>query len=130
MNQEIKLELITREGCHLCDEAQDVLAGVIARFNAEHPSVSCGDPSKQRLHFFPPSCGGSFGSELLPLVRDAQAFDFVYDQWIAWFLEIEPFLPYPFLHLGAIAEYEKPKKTFLKFQHPAEYFFDNTELSS
>ncbi len=40
MNQEIKLELITREGCHLCDEAQDVLAGVIARFSAEHPSVS------------------------------------------------------------------------------------------
>jgi len=40
VNPKIKLELITRQGCHLCDEAQDALAGVIARFNIENPSVS------------------------------------------------------------------------------------------
>ena len=40
MNSKIRLELITRQGCHLCDEAQDALAGVIARFNNEHPSAS------------------------------------------------------------------------------------------
>jgi len=40
MNVGIELELITRQGCHLCDEASDVLAGVIARFSANHPSVS------------------------------------------------------------------------------------------
>ena len=39
MNTGIELELITRQGCHLCDEASDVLSGVIARFSAEHPSV-------------------------------------------------------------------------------------------
>lgn len=40
MNAGIKLELVTRQGCHLCDDAQDALAGVIARFSNEHPSVS------------------------------------------------------------------------------------------
>ena len=40
METGIQLELITRQGCHLCDEAQDALAGVIARFSIEHPSVS------------------------------------------------------------------------------------------
>ena len=40
MNAGIKLELVIRQGCHLCDEAQDALAGVIARFSIEHPSVS------------------------------------------------------------------------------------------
>ena len=40
MNSKIGLELITRQGCHLCDEAQDVLAGVIARFSAENPTAS------------------------------------------------------------------------------------------
>lgn len=40
MNTGIKLELVIRQGCHLCDEAQDALAGVIARFSLEHPSVS------------------------------------------------------------------------------------------
>jgi glutaredoxin len=40
VNTGIKLELFTRQGCHLCDEAQDALAGVIARFSNEHPSVS------------------------------------------------------------------------------------------
>ena len=40
MTSKIRLQLITRQGCHLCDEAQDVLAGVIARFSNEHPSVS------------------------------------------------------------------------------------------
>lgn len=40
MNTGIQLELITRQGCHLCDQAQDALAGVIARFSIEHPSVS------------------------------------------------------------------------------------------
>ena len=39
MNSKIRLELITRQGCHLCDEAQDALAGVIARFSNEHPSA-------------------------------------------------------------------------------------------
>ena len=40
MNSKIRLELITRQGCHLCDEAQDALAGVIARFSNEHPSAA------------------------------------------------------------------------------------------
>jgi glutaredoxin len=40
VTSKIRLQLITRQGCHLCDEAQDVLAGVIARFSNEHPSVS------------------------------------------------------------------------------------------
>jgi len=40
VNTGIQLELITRQGCHLCDQAQDALAGVIARFSIEHPSVS------------------------------------------------------------------------------------------
>ena len=40
MNPKIRLELITRQGCHLCDEAQDALAGVIARFSNEHPSAA------------------------------------------------------------------------------------------
>ena len=39
MNAGIELELITRQGCHLCDEASDVLAGVISQFSAEHPTV-------------------------------------------------------------------------------------------
>jgi len=40
VNTGIKLELVIRQGCHLCDEAQDALAGVIARFSIEHPSVA------------------------------------------------------------------------------------------
>jgi len=40
VNAGIKLELVIRQGCHLCDEAQDALAGVIARFSIEHPNVS------------------------------------------------------------------------------------------
>ena len=40
MNPKIRLELITRQGCHLCNEAQDALAGVIARFSNGHPSAA------------------------------------------------------------------------------------------
>lgn len=40
MNAEIELQLITRAGCHLCDVASDVLAGVISRFSADYPSAS------------------------------------------------------------------------------------------
>jgi glutaredoxin len=31
--------MVSRSGCHLCDEAEDALARVIARFSAEYPSV-------------------------------------------------------------------------------------------
>jgi hypothetical protein len=31
--------MVSRSGCHLCDEAEDALARVIGRFNAEHPAV-------------------------------------------------------------------------------------------
>ena len=31
--------MISRSGCHLCDVAEDALAGVIGRFSAEHPNV-------------------------------------------------------------------------------------------
>lgn len=33
----IQLTLITRQGCHLCDEAANDLAGVVARFSALNP---------------------------------------------------------------------------------------------
>lgn len=31
--------MVSRSGCHLCDVAEDALARVIGRFNAEHPDV-------------------------------------------------------------------------------------------
>ncbi len=31
--------MVSRSGCHLCDEAEDALARVIGRFNAEYPDV-------------------------------------------------------------------------------------------
>jgi glutaredoxin len=31
--------MVSRSGCHLCDEAEDALARVIARFSAEYPNV-------------------------------------------------------------------------------------------
>jgi glutaredoxin len=31
--------MVSRSGCHLCDQAEDALARVIGRFNAEHPDV-------------------------------------------------------------------------------------------
>jgi hypothetical protein len=33
----IQLTLIIRQGCHLCDEAANDLAGVVARFSAQNP---------------------------------------------------------------------------------------------
>jgi len=29
----------SRSGCHLCDQAEDALARVIGRFNAEYPDI-------------------------------------------------------------------------------------------
>jgi glutaredoxin len=31
--------MVSRSGCHLCDQAEDALARVIGRFNAEYPDV-------------------------------------------------------------------------------------------
>jgi Glutaredoxin-like domain (DUF836). len=36
---QLSLTIISRSGCHLCDVAEDSLARVVARFNAEHPDV-------------------------------------------------------------------------------------------
>lgn len=36
---QIQIDLIVREGCHLCAVAQDDLGRVIARFAAEHPET-------------------------------------------------------------------------------------------
>ena len=35
----MQITLIGRQGCHLCEEAQNILAGVIARFAAENPLI-------------------------------------------------------------------------------------------
>jgi glutaredoxin len=35
----IHLVLIGRQGCHLCEDAQNVLAQVVARFAHEHPGM-------------------------------------------------------------------------------------------
>ena len=39
MNAALQITLIGRQGCHLCEEAQNILAGVIARFAAENPLI-------------------------------------------------------------------------------------------
>jgi glutaredoxin len=39
MNAALQITLIGRQGCHLCEDAQTVLAGVIARFASENPLV-------------------------------------------------------------------------------------------
>ena len=39
MNAALQITLIGRQGCHLCEDAQNVLAGVIARFASENPLV-------------------------------------------------------------------------------------------
>jgi glutaredoxin len=31
--------MVSRSGCHLCDQAEDALARVIGRFNAEYPDI-------------------------------------------------------------------------------------------
>jgi glutaredoxin len=36
---QLKLTMISRSGCHLCDVAEDALARVVGRFSAEHPKV-------------------------------------------------------------------------------------------
>lgn len=35
----LDLTMISRSGCHLCDEAEDALARVVGRFGAEHPDT-------------------------------------------------------------------------------------------
>ena len=39
MEVQIHLTLIGRQGCHLCENAQNVLSQVVAKFAHEHPSV-------------------------------------------------------------------------------------------
>jgi len=39
MNAALQITLIGRQGCHLCEEAQNILAGVIGRFTAENPLI-------------------------------------------------------------------------------------------
>ena len=39
MKAALEITLIGRQGCHLCEEAQNILAGVIARFAAENPLI-------------------------------------------------------------------------------------------
>jgi len=39
MNAALQITVIGRHGCHLCEEAQNILAGVIARFAAENPLI-------------------------------------------------------------------------------------------
>lgn len=39
MPEPIQLTLIVRQGCHLCELAQNDLARVIGRFSAEYPAV-------------------------------------------------------------------------------------------
>lgn len=39
MSVPIVLEMISRSGCHLCDEAEDALARVLGRFGSVHPEV-------------------------------------------------------------------------------------------
>lgn len=39
MTVQLLLTMISRSGCHLCDVAEDDLARVIGRFNAEYPAV-------------------------------------------------------------------------------------------
>jgi glutaredoxin len=36
---QVNISLITRSGCHLCDEASDALAQVLARFASEYPQA-------------------------------------------------------------------------------------------
>lgn len=36
---QIELRLVTRQGCHLCDEAGNALATVIAKFSTLHPDI-------------------------------------------------------------------------------------------
>lgn len=38
MTKPIKLTLLTKPGCHLCEEAKTVVDSVILKFNAEHPT--------------------------------------------------------------------------------------------
>lgn len=40
MTVAIEIQLIGRQGCHLCEQAQDALAGVISRFSVEYPDVA------------------------------------------------------------------------------------------
>lgn len=39
MTGQVNVSLITRNGCHLCDEASDALAQVLARFASEYPQA-------------------------------------------------------------------------------------------
>lgn len=39
MSVQLKLTMISRSGCHLCDVAEDALARVMGRFGAEHPTI-------------------------------------------------------------------------------------------
>ena len=39
MVSKIQIDLIVRQGCHLCAYAQDDLGRVVSRFAAEHPEV-------------------------------------------------------------------------------------------
>ena len=38
MSKLIKLTLLTKPGCHLCEEAKTVVDSVILKFSAEHPT--------------------------------------------------------------------------------------------
>ena len=39
MNAALQITLIGRQGCDLCEDAHNILAGVIARFAAENPLI-------------------------------------------------------------------------------------------
>jgi hypothetical protein len=39
MAHSAELKLITRQGCHLCEEASNDLARLVARFSALHPDM-------------------------------------------------------------------------------------------
>jgi glutaredoxin len=39
VDSKLNISLITRNACHLCDEASDALAQVLARFASEYPSA-------------------------------------------------------------------------------------------
>jgi hypothetical protein len=40
--EQIHLTLIVRQGCHLCEVAENDLARVLGRFSAEHPDTGYG----------------------------------------------------------------------------------------
>jgi len=40
--EQIHLTLIVRQGCHLCEVAENDLARVLGRFSAEHPDTGFG----------------------------------------------------------------------------------------